>query len=127
MSWQTDANLRINADTPEQIAAGLHGIGPELASRIVANREEVGLFKGPQELARVNGISMDKALLLSRKIDWTTPQHGQPKRRLWGAAIALVLLIVLVAVLRRSDFADAIPSAKQEIAGLQTGVGSRQP
>ena len=54
------APLNINTATVEQLET-LSGIGPVLAERIVAEREENGLFSSVEDLKRVSGIG-DKTL-----------------------------------------------------------------
>lgn len=66
--------VRINLAPVEAIST-LHGIGPELAERIVKYRDGHGLFGGPEDLARVEGVGLSLATTLSLHIDWqqTTP------------------------------------------------------
>lgn len=78
--------VAINAD-PAEVIAGLYGIGPHLAERIVGFRQQYGFLRGPEDLARVAGISQHLALTLSPHIDWNPPiSRVQSKRRKWGSA-----------------------------------------
>lgn len=52
----TDDRIDLNRATAEELQA-LRGIGPALAERIVAYREEHGPFAKVEELTLVNGIS----------------------------------------------------------------------
>ena len=52
----TDDRIDLNRATAEELQA-LRGIGPALAERIVAYREEHGSFAKVEELTLVNGIS----------------------------------------------------------------------
>lgn len=49
------ALLDINTASAEELEE-LPGIGPALAERILARREEYGLFHGPEDLQAVSGI-----------------------------------------------------------------------
>jgi competence protein ComEA len=51
-----NAKVNINTATAEQLDS-LPGIGPALAGRIVAYREQHGAFSGLEELSNVSGIS----------------------------------------------------------------------
>ena len=49
------APININTASPEELET-LPGIGPALAERIVAHREEHGLFRSIDDLMKVSGI-----------------------------------------------------------------------
>jgi competence protein ComEA len=51
-----EERININAATVEELQ-GLPGIGPVLASRIVEHRRRHGLFKRPQDVVIVRGMS----------------------------------------------------------------------
>jgi competence protein ComEA len=59
--------LNINSATVAQLQ-GLPGIGPSLASRIVAYRKEVGAFRAPEQLMDVKGITPEKFSLIQSHI-----------------------------------------------------------
>lgn len=50
------ANVNINTASAEQLAAQIDGVGPVVAQRIVAHREQVGRFSQPADLAAVKGV-----------------------------------------------------------------------
>ncbi len=50
--------VNINTADAETLAAELAGIGPALARAIVDDRDRNGLFRRPEDLARVSGIGM---------------------------------------------------------------------
>jgi hypothetical protein len=90
--------VSINTD-PAEVIAGLYGIGPELAERVVQYRQHVGYFRGPFDLARVPGISQHLAVTLSPHINWSAPVFQvQINRRRWplAALLACVGLATLV-------------------------------
>ena len=53
-------NVPVNHAAPELLTT-VPGIGPALAERIVAEREQSGLFRGPNDLTRVHGIGEKRA------------------------------------------------------------------
>ena len=59
--------LDLNTATAEELAA-LPGIGPELAGRIVAYREEHGGFGSTREIMEVSGIGEGKFAALEGRI-----------------------------------------------------------
>ena len=59
--------LDLNTATAEELAA-LPGIGPELAGRIVACREERGGFGSVEEIMEVSGIGEGKFAALKDRI-----------------------------------------------------------
>ena len=59
--------LDLNTATAEELA-GLPGIGPELAGRIVAYREEHGGFGSVEEIMEVSGIGEGKFAALEGRI-----------------------------------------------------------
>jgi competence protein ComEA len=61
------AVININTATAEELT-GLDGIGPALAERIIAYREETGGFKHAFEIMDVQGIGENKYLAIKDKI-----------------------------------------------------------
>lgn len=57
--WRPDGLLDLNRATPEEFAE-LPGIGPVLAERIAAHREEVGGFRAVGDLRDIAGIGEKK-------------------------------------------------------------------
>ncbi|HEY6401082.1 MAG TPA: helix-hairpin-helix domain-containing protein [Blastocatellia bacterium] len=53
---QGEDRIDINAASVEELQ-GLPGIGPALASRIVEHRRKHGMFKRPQDIVIVRGMS----------------------------------------------------------------------
>jgi len=53
---QNEERININTASIEELER-LPGIGPALASRIVAHRRKHGLFKRPQDIVIVRGMS----------------------------------------------------------------------
>ena len=73
--------IKINVASASEIAE-LFGIGVKLAQRIVLHREKNGYIHGPEELAKIKGISINLAITLSSEINWEIPnQHKQTKER----------------------------------------------
>lgn len=58
-AWRPDGLLDVNRATPEELEE-LPGIGPVLAARIVAYREEIGGFTAVGDLRDVGGIGEQK-------------------------------------------------------------------
>jgi len=56
---QSDKRVNINNAGPEELIE-IHGVGPVLAERIVAYRDEFGPFKQIDDLAEVRGIGTAK-------------------------------------------------------------------
>lgn len=86
--------IRINTATIEQIDE-LYGIGPELAERIVEHRSQHGPFRRPKDLAEVNGVSIDLALILSPQIDWAVPDTAAAKRQIDPTDVFVVVAVLL--------------------------------
>ena len=61
--------LDLNAATVEELDE-LPGIGPALAERIVAWREENGPFAGPEDIQAVSGIGPATAEAIAPYIEW---------------------------------------------------------
>lgn len=61
--------IKINIATPDQLRS-LRGVGKKLAQRIVEFREKQGPFRGPHDLAKVEGIGIGFAQVLNHSIDW---------------------------------------------------------
>ena len=95
------ARTTINSGSAEELAT-LRGVGPVLAERIVAERDERGPFRSPADLARVKGISPSLAASLSGTIDWRLPlgQVFSPSTRVWLTRVTspLILCVILVLV-----------------------------
>ncbi len=53
---QSEERININTATIEELER-LPGIGPSLASRIITHRRKHGLFKRPQDIIIVRGMS----------------------------------------------------------------------
>jgi competence protein ComEA len=53
---QGEGRIDINAASVEELQ-GLPGIGPALASRVVEHRRKHGMFKRPQDIVIVRGMS----------------------------------------------------------------------
>ncbi|HEU4885927.1 MAG TPA: helix-hairpin-helix domain-containing protein [Longimicrobium sp.] len=84
---------------------GLHRIGPALAARIVAFREQNGWFYGPDDLSRVDGVGLELAYVLDPYINWAIPPREETKDEVWPGALwwsiaALLLATALVYLFR---------------------------
>lgn len=84
--------------------ARLYGIGPELARRIVADRQANGPFVTSDDLARVEGVSVELARTLAPHIDWRLPAQG--KKREWAEPIIAAVAILVVLWIIRDVPAD---------------------
>jgi hypothetical protein len=78
----------------DQIAS-LYGIGSHLADRIVKYRDTHGYFHGPEDLARIPGISKELATTLSPHITWELPTTKEPaKEREWFWGIFFLVIVI---------------------------------
>lgn len=59
MSVKPGQPVNINTATPEELEK-LPGVGQVIAERIVAHRDKYGLFRRPEHLMMVRGISDEK-------------------------------------------------------------------
>ena len=83
--------VKINSDSSKEITR-LHGIAKVLADRIVSYRETQGYFSNPNDLAKVQGISLIFAETLSLFIDWSIPDDiEQLSDRDWTTALFLIV------------------------------------
>jgi hypothetical protein len=89
--------VKINLATIEEISR-LHGIGRQLARRVVKHRGARGYFQGPEDLAAVDGISLELALTLSPHIDWQVPASPEPplQRNWFALAMGFMTLLAMV-------------------------------
>jgi competence ComEA-like helix-hairpin-helix protein len=88
--------VKINIDPAKKIAE-LYGIGPKLAEKIVKYRETEGYFIYPEDLAKINGISLDLAIAVSPYIDWEIPDEISDSVKRDSTSIAfLVAFLILV-------------------------------
>ena len=71
-------------------------------------RNEKGVFSEPEDLTRVDGVSLELAITLSPHIDWTVPSKENEKlSRNWFCVIFFILsLVVIYPVINGSIFAD---------------------
>lgn len=111
----------INSAPAEQLEA-LYGVGSRLAERIVRHREQFGPFRGPEELARVEGFGLELAVTLSPHIDWATGEAGEeddlvPVTR-WDWVSALVLLIVWIGIVRWLTGGETFRARTAPLAGF---------
>jgi len=110
--------IRINYATPDEIAT-LHGVGKVLANRIVEFRKTNGYFSSPDDLAKVDGISIKFAIMLSVQIDWQVPSIDEnTKEQDWGGALYVALLPITALWLL---FNKILPNLNQDIEGYQLG------
>src|SRR5687767_12745956 len=91
--------IRINIDGIDKIAS-LHSIGPHLAEQIINYRTTHGYFAGPDDLAKIKGISRELAITLSPHIDWSAPlpQKANIQRDFGNAIFFFFALLVLMAI-----------------------------
>ena len=73
---KTMSLVKINFDSESEIE-NLYGIGNEKAKRIVEYRNTNGYFRNPEDLAKVEGIGIELALVLAIHIDWTIPEISE--------------------------------------------------
>ena len=93
-------HVKINAAPLGEIAT-LYDIGRYRAERIIEYRDNHGPFHGPEDLAKVDGITINLALTLAPHIDWDIPVEPTPlKRRDWVEASywVVILLVVLCSI-----------------------------
>jgi hypothetical protein len=92
--------IHINT-APTEVIAKLYDVGPTLAERIVKHRENIGYFKGPEDLARVEGMNLSLAITLTPHINWTPPTRGshEKKRDLLFGIVVLALTVPMAAFL----------------------------
>lgn len=87
--------VHINMDSIEVIK-NLYGIGPILAKRIVEYRDKHGYLQCPEDLAKIDGISIELAITLAPHIDWSYPQQLiTEKKRDWGMAIGVAIGLIV--------------------------------
>lgn len=81
-----------NRDSEVELSR-LPGVGPALAARIVASREEEGPFRRPEDLARVPGIGDATVARLRELVDLRDPPPGprpaEARGNGWGDAVDL--------------------------------------
>jgi competence ComEA-like helix-hairpin-helix protein len=68
--------IKINIATPEELQT-LHDIGAKMAQRIIEHRDKHDYFRGPEDLAQVQGISPEFANYLNQFIDWRVPHKSR--------------------------------------------------
>lgn len=93
--------VKINTASPEEIAT-LYDVGLHRAEDIVSYRTAHGPLHGPEDLAKVEGITLKLATTLAPHIDWEGPSKPeQPKQRDWVGALhwATIFLITTLSVL----------------------------
>lgn len=95
--------IRLNFDSPESIK-NLYGIGSVLAERIVEHRNKHGYINSPEQLAEVEGISLDLAITLAPHIDWSCPQQIETEKEIDWAAVLVGTSIFLGGFLYASQF-----------------------
>jgi competence ComEA-like helix-hairpin-helix protein len=103
----------------------LYGIGPELARRIVADREANGPFVSSDDLARVEGLSADLAMTLAPHIDWhiVQPAARKKKERQWKAAFRRASFALVLLWFAREDAADVINVWQAQKVGAPVAPG----
>src|SRR5687767_5606202 len=88
--------VRINIDPVEDIEQ-LYGIGRKLAERVVSYRQTQHYFQTPEDLAKVDGLSLQLAVTISPHIDWQLPieQVSSQEHNWIGVVILIMSLIAL--------------------------------
>lgn len=110
--------IKINIDPPNKIA-DLHGVGIVLANRICNYRENNGFFRSPDDLARVDGINLEFAIMLGTQIDWQLPMSAEPiKNRSW---INVLILSTSPVFLLGILLVKTIPNIFLQIGYYQAG------
>lgn len=124
--------ININRD-PVEIISNLYGIGPKLAERIVKYREKHGCFRGPKDLAQVEGISKELADILDTRINWQIPDsdlykvqsHPSPsanKNQITGKFGYVIILVFDVLMLISVANLEIIPIFAQYVSGSTSAV-----
>lgn len=122
MNAREDKSLiKVNIDTDTTIAR-LYGVGIELSKRIVEYRNIHGYYKNPDDLAKVDGISLQLAITLSPQIDWQIPkQQTEIKERdvfysvFWLVATLFNLWLI---------FSTRVPDINYSIDKYKNGINS---
>jgi hypothetical protein len=90
--------IKINSATAKEIES-LYGIGHELARRITVYRKNSGYFNGPEDLAGVEGITLNLALTLAPHIDWSIPVQDRPNKVKFLGVVSLVVLVAAIGLI----------------------------
>ena len=106
--------VRINEDLAEKISE-LYGISLGIAKRIVLYRKKHGYFTKPEDLAKVNKISMKLANTLAPHIDWRIPLIPEkPLRRNWlFGTIGIIAVIFFIKPLIVVDLPNFLTSFQE--------------
>ncbi len=103
----------------------LHGIGPELADRIITYREAHGPFEGLSDLRRVKGIGPATLDLLRPRVvlSWTERPESKPTP---GPSIVAISPAALAT--KSADAASILDPNRATLAELQTlpGIGPKK-
>ncbi|HEX8149213.1 MAG TPA: helix-hairpin-helix domain-containing protein [Pyrinomonadaceae bacterium] len=121
--------VKINSDPAEKISE-LHGIGAVLAARIVEYRERNGYFRSPEELDKVEGVSINLARSLSPHIDWGLPEAtAAPVKRDWGGAVFFLVGACVLLWLGIREVMRDYPGLRAEWRAVEwaAGAGKRNP
>lgn len=110
--------IKISLDPKEKIA-DLYGIGSVIAERIVWYRENKGYFHNPEELARVEGINNDLAILLSPQIDFEIPVATKNLREQKWHLFAIGILGIIFAFWQL--ISRAIPDLNESFSMFLSG------
>jgi competence ComEA-like helix-hairpin-helix protein len=100
---------------------GLYGIGPALAARIVAFREQNGPFRGPDDLARVEGVSGELAYVLAPHIDWSHPVQEETRGGGWPDPVSGSVLVVVCLLFMFGQVRDLLSASRS--TGLDRLIG----